>query len=155
MNTKIIINEETRNSYAEVLEILKYVNKDDYNKIPSKEIEVLKINSNKNYEFNYDPSKSLNDQDILERTKLIIAMFFCDYWANEEQKKKIFAYDKEYERQQELEKSENYNTYNIFKKRNQENEIEENIIQNEVALVEYKESIFKKFINKIKRIFNI
>ena len=47
---------------------------------------------------------------------------------------------------------EKYNPDNIFKKQHQENGIEENIIQNEVALVEYKESIFKRFINKLKSI---
>ena len=29
------------------------------------------------------------------------------------------------------------------------------ITQNEIALVEYKESIFKRFINKLKNIFHI
>ena len=44
------------------------------------------------------------------------------------------------------------NPDNIFKKRTQESVIEEKNIEKEFALVEYKESIFKKLINKIKNI---
>jgi len=50
---------------------------------------------------------------------------------------------------------EKYNPDNIFKKRTQESVIEEKNIEKEFALVEYKESIFKKLINKIKNIFHI
>lgn len=32
---------------------------------------------------------------------------------------------------------------------------EENVVNNEIVLVEYKESIFKKMVNKIKAIFHI
>lgn len=146
---KTIINEEIRNSYAEVLEILRYLDKDEYNKIPSKEIEVLKINANKEHKFNYDPSKSLNEQKVLKRTKMIIAVFFCEYWADDEQRKKIFAHDNEYDRQQELEKNKKYNPDNIFQKKDKE----ENNISKEINLIKYNESILKRLFNKIKNFF--
>ena len=49
---------------------------------------------------------------------------------------------------------EKYNPDNIFKKQVQGTSIEENIIKDGVAMVEYKESMFKRIINKIKSIFN-
>lgn len=44
-------NIEYANAYSEVLEILRYVSIDDYNKIPKKHIEFFENNSNKNYDF--------------------------------------------------------------------------------------------------------
>lgn len=52
----------------------------------------------------------------------------------------------------EKENYEKYNPENIFKNRRQNNVKEENI-SNTVAIVEYKENIFSKIINKIKAIF--
>ena len=49
---------------------------------------------------------------------------------------------------------EKYNPDNLFKNRKQETIVETQPIANEVAMVEYKESIFKRFINKIKSIFH-
>lgn len=54
----------------------------------------------------------------------------------------------------EKEKQAKYNA-DIFKKRNnwKEHNGEEDISRNELAVIEYKKSLFKKFINKIKSIF--
>ena len=42
------------NAYSEVLEILKYIPIEDYNKIPTNKIELFKTNANSDYSFNYD-----------------------------------------------------------------------------------------------------
>lgn len=52
------------------------------------------------------------------------------------------------------EKYEKYNSDDIFKNRKSEN-IQEETLSNNVAMTEYKEPIFKRFINKIKQIFKI
>ncbi len=81
-------------------------------------------------------------------------MLNLNYWCESEEHKKelISRYnDNEQKYQQEL--REKYNPDNIFKNNDKKNSIQEEIIENEVALVEYKESIFKKIINKIKSIF--
>ena len=55
------------------------------------------------------------------------------------------------------EKRKKYNI-DIFKNRNnnkQGQNIEENISASEVAMVEYKDSIFRTILNKIKSLFNI
>ena len=41
----------------------------------------------------------------------------------------------------------------IFKKNSQENNVENDIVKDELSMIEYKESIFRKIINKIKSIF--
>ncbi len=146
------------NAYSEVLEILKYIPLEDYNKIPKNKIELFKTNANNDYSFNYNPSKTLEEQDVSKITKGIIAILFRDYWATETQKNKIIT-RKNYDRMKlEKEKQAKYNA-DIFKKRNngQEHNGEDNISTNELAMIEYieyKESVFKRFLDKIRSLFS-
>lgn len=150
-----MVDIEHANAYSEVLEILNYISIQDYNKIPKEKIEVFEKLSNKEYKFSYNPNISLDENNVSNITKTIIAILFRDYWATTIQREKIIA-KQNYDRAiLEKEKRKIYNPDNLFKKRDQENKIEEDIIENEVALVEYKESIFKRFINRIKNIFRI
>ena len=143
-------------AYSEVLEILKYIPVEDYNKIPKTKIELFETNANNDYKFTYEPNKTLEEQNVSNITKGIIILLFRDYWANENQKKKIIA-KQNYDRMRlEEEKKARYNT-DIFQNINnlkQEQNIDENISTSEVAMVEYKESILRRFINKIKSIFH-
>ena len=141
-------------AYKEVFEILKYIPKVDYDKIPSKKIELYKTMQNKNYNFKYDPSKTLDEQNVSKRAKAIIGLLFRDYWATDTQREKILAKQK-YERQKiEEEKAQNYKYEDLFKTNGtviQQPEIKDNV--EKISLVEYKENVFIKFWNKIKSIF--
>lgn len=139
-------------AYSEILEILKYIPVEDYNKIPKEKIELFEANADSNYKFIYDPNKTLSEQNVSSITKGIIILLFRDYWATDTQREKIIA-KQNYDRQiLEKEKQEKYNPNNIFKNKNQD--ILEEDIENEVEITKYKESIFKKIINKIKTIFS-
>ena len=88
--------------------------------------------------------------------KITKKTFKYNYWCKDDKEKENLArMFKENEDRYQKYLREKYNPDNIFKNRNQENKKEENIIQNEIALVEYKESIFTRFINKLKNIFHI
>lgn len=149
------ISIEYANAYTEVLEILSKMSKNDYNKIPRDMIQVFEIYSNKEYDFEYDFKKDFDQQGISKRAKLILAILFRDYWANDNQREKIIA-KQNYDRQKlEEEKRKIYNT-DIFK--NKENNIETDGIDNipeQVNMIQYehKKSIIKKIINKLKSIF--
>lgn len=149
------ISIEYANAYTEVLEILSKMSKNDYNKIPREMIQVFEIYSNKEYVFEYDLKKDFDQQGISKRAKLILAILFRDYWANDNQREKIIA-KQNYDRQKlEEEKRKIYNI-DIFK--NKENNIETDGIDNiseQVNMIQYehKESIIKKIINKLKSIF--
>ena len=54
-----MINIEYANAYSEVLEILKYISKEDYEKIPISKIQLFETNQNKEYIFEYNPSSNL------------------------------------------------------------------------------------------------
>ena len=140
---------EYANAYSEVLEVLRNMSESDINKIPNDIIEMFKENSNKLHDFRYDFNKNFKEQNISKRAKMILAILFRDYWASPSQKEIIVA-RQNFERDRiEMQKQEKYNINNIFKK----NEIKKDIKTEEIQITNYKESIIKKIINKIKKIF--
>lgn len=138
-------------AYSEVLEILKYIPTEDYNKIPKSKIELFENNADKEYKFKYNPNITLNEQNVSKRAKAIIAILFRDYWATETQRKKIIAKQKYDRFQMEKDKESKYNPDNLFK--NKISKVETEITENTVAMVEYQESIFTKIKNWFKRTF--
>lgn len=142
-------------AYTEVLEIIKYFPKEEYDKIPTEKIEFYENNMDQDYIFTINPELDLSEQNISPEANAIIINLFTDYFATEEQKSKIKNILEENSQKEELEKREKYNPDNIFKKDIKEEKIEESSTNETVALVEYKESFFKKFINFMKNIFHI
>lgn len=153
-------NTEYAIAYKEVFEILKYIPQEDYNKIPNEKIELYKTMQDKSYNFKYDPSKTLDEQNATKRTKAIIGLLFRDYWATDIQREKILAKQK-YERQKiEEEKIQNYQSENLFKKnsiyntsKNSQNEKDiKQKEEKEVTLVKYNEDNFiTRLLNRIKK----
>lgn len=142
-----MINIEYANAYSEVLEILKYISKEDYEKIPISKIQLFETNQNKEYIFEYNPNKTLEEQNVSKKAKAIIAILFRDYWATNEQKNKIIK-KQTYDRQLlEKQKKGLYDIENIFKKKSLESEIE--IKEKATEMVVYRENIFKKIFNKL------
>ena len=137
------------NAYTEVLEILKYVSIEDYNKIPKSKIELFKINANREYAFKYNPNRTLDEQSVSKIAKSIIAILFRDYWTTDIQRERIIA-KQNYDRKKfEEENRKKYNLDNLFK--NKQHKVE--TVENSVAMIEYKESIFTKIKNWFKRTY--
>lgn len=143
-----MVNTEYKIAYSEVLEILKYISKEEFNKVPQDMLEMFKTNASNENQFIYNPNKTLQEQNVSEIARTIIAILFRDYWATENQRQKIL--DKQYFDREKI-REEMYSPDNIFKKQNIQNK--ENSTTNEIAMVEYKESIFTKIKNWFKRIF--
>ena len=129
------------NAYAEVLEILKYISIEDYNKIPKSKIELFNMNANRDYVFDYNPNKTLDEQNVSKIAKSIIAILFRDYWATDIQREKIIA-KQNYDRQKlEEENRKKYNPDDLFKEKIREVQKEKT-----TAITEFKESnFFKKY----------
>lgn len=143
-----MVNTEYKIAYSEVLEILKYISKEEFNKVPQDMLEMFKTNASNENQFIYDPNKTLQEQNVSEIARAIIAILFRDYWATENQKQKILN---KQNLDREKMREEMYSPDNIFQKHNIQHK--ENSTTNEVAIVEYKESIFTKIINWFKRNF--
>lgn len=147
-----MITENYACAYKEVIEVLKYTRREDVNKIPKYRILLWKTNMKKDYPFKVDTSKPLEEQNLSDEAKAIIANIFKKYWATDYQKERIEAKEKYDLEQLEKEKYERYNPNDIFKNREQSNS--EANASEAVEMVEYKESVFKKLFNKIKNLFS-
>ena len=110
-------------AYKEVIEILKHTKREDVNKIPKYRILLWKTNMSKDYNFYIDSNKTLEEQNLSNEAKAIIANIFKKYWATDYQKERIEAKEKYDREQAEKEKSVKYNPNEIFK-----NEQNNNII---------------------------
>ena len=150
-----MIKDSYAKAYTEVLEIIKYFPKEEYDKIPAEKIEFYENNMDQDYIFTINPEIDLSEQNISPEANAIIVNLFTDYFATEEQKSKIKNVLENNQQKEEQEKREKYNPDNIFKKDIKEEIVEESSSTENVALVEYKESFFKKFINFMKNIFHI
>jgi len=145
------------NAYSEVLEILKYISIEEYNKIPKSKIEVFEANANKDYVVNYNPNKTLEEQNISEGGQAIIGILFRDYWATPKQREKILA-KQNYDRQMiEEEKKKRYNPNDIFKKKENTEiiKMKPNSNLNELPVKVEKENLFKRIIMTIKKFFHL
>jgi len=65
-----------RRAYVEILEVLKYVIVEELEKIPKEELEFFEKNKDTTYEFKFDESKNIIEQDLLSGT---IELFFDLY----------------------------------------------------------------------------
>lgn len=138
-------------AYTELLELIKYLPKEEYDRIPKEKIEFYEKNKDDNYEFVFDPTKPLQDQNISRKTNAIIIMLFRDYFATEVQKEKLEVILKQNDEKNQKKASEKYNPDNLFKKREKEEKMQEQ--SNIVSVIEYKEPLIKRIINKIKEFF--
>ena len=117
-----------------------------------KALEFLKENASKNYICNLDYSKKLNDMELKEETRGLLALMYEKYWCPEEEKEELKKKFNENEKKYQEELREKYNPDNIFSKK-QEDIIEPD--NNQTQLIEYKESIFRKILNKMKKILKM
>ena len=136
-----------RGKAKEIKEIFKYLI--DERKIPQEKIRFFYNNMDNRYEYNIS-KETFDGQTMLEETKAILTILFRDYWATSKQKEKILAYENSAKNKLEEETRMKYNPDNLFKKKEDSKKHEEQI--EETALVEYKDSIFKRIVNKILNI---
>ena len=151
-----MVSEKYANAYTEVLYYLKGIDKKSIEKIPKKLVELLEENADKDYECKFDYNLPLSELNLSDEALGLIGMIAYNYCCNSPEEKqeleKIFiANEKEYQKQLK----EKYNLDNMFKKNKEQTDMQQESQEtSNVALVEYKESIFKRIINKIKAFVN-
>ncbi len=134
-------------AYTEVNCLLQYLPQSYLDKLPKKLMELIRDQSDAQYNIYIDTNKSLLEQNFSSKAIALIAVLKYNYWSTDEEKQqleKIF-YENENTYQEEL--LEKYNPDNIFKKKKTEN------IDTNLQMVEYKENVFIQFFNKIKYLF--
>ena len=144
---------ETKQAYSEVCVVLEKMPNEYISKIPKKIIKLFETERLTNYEPNINKSNPLDKNKLSKKAMVIIAMLNYQYWCpNKKVKDDLYktylSNNDKYQR--EIEKK--YSVDNLFKNKNNITQVY-NEVEN-VAMVEYKESVFKRIINKIKNIFH-
>lgn len=141
-----MISVEYSEAIVEVLDILNHSEDTIIEKIPQKLINFWQKNKSKTYKPNLDHSKPINEMNLKDKTKSIIAMIYIKYLCDDEKNTvKTILKDNEEKYQHELRKK--YDIDNIFK-----NKVKEKKIINEI--IEYKpQNFIKKLFIKIKNLF--
>ena len=138
---------EYANAYTEVLDILKYISKEDYEKIPKTKIQMFE-------------DKTLEEQNVSEIAKMIIAILYRDYFATKEQRYVIIKKQREAREEQERQIRERIEQNKKIK----EDSLKVIDVSSDLDLdLDYtrgtnleiykEENIFKRIISKIREIF--
>ena len=145
-----MVTKELSEAAVEFNSILEYTSEDLKNKIPKKFLDFLQSIQSKTYKFEYDKTKKLDEQKLKPKTRGLIALVYQDYICNEAEKEEYIQKSQKLIKQIEESKREKDNPNDIFKDKKIENDRD---TTNTVEIVEYKESIIKRIIRKIKNIF--
>ncbi len=133
-----------KNSFAiactEVLEVLKYLPQNEYEKIPKEEIELL--------ENQKDSSFKVQGMNISKEANAIIIILWEKYFASQNEKEKLYNTLKQNYKIEDARKKEKYNYDNLFKEKKKES----------TAVIEVKKEkwyekirdFFKKIIKKVR-----
>ena len=154
---------------VEVDEVISYLSEENINKIPENVRKLIKENMDnwkiyvkirmvknmdKNYTWKFDETKKLREQNLSRDTIIILSYLNMEYLLNDEQRKLMEQIHELNEQKQEEQRKEKYKVEEIFE--NKEIPIQllsKEEVEQEKSLVEYKENIFRKIINKIKEFF--
>ena len=140
-----IVQLDLQYSFYEISEILKYMPIKYSNKLPESFRYLMNENKISN-DFEYDESKAIEDQNILQETRTLLSILYRTYWCSDEQRKRLEEEDSRI-------LATKYDLNNVFNSRKETKNIEEINNAPDGALIVYKESIFSKIINKIKLFF--
>ena len=136
--------------YVDISVIISMMPIEMKSKISNSFINFIENNKSKNYVSNINPDIPLKEQNIRKETKEMLGIIYRDYLCSNEERINLLKEEEKELTRLEIEKREAYNPDNIFKKNN-----EENSIKNEVGIVKYKESVIKRIITKLKKLFHI
>ena len=139
-------------AYAEVMQVLKYFDRELVMRIPIELLEYFKEHRKKDFIVNIDKEDIFNKNNISEEALALLAYIDMEYWADETEKRELKKRYFENERKHQIELSEKYEDNDILKKE-KEIDINEKEVIEETSMIEYKkENIFtklKKFIINI------
>ena len=146
-----------KTAYSEVYSFINTLSATEYYKIPNDVIDYINWHRDYKYNFKYDSTKTLHEQNLSKEAIAFILKLYYNYFADNEKKNNInsIIYKKEELLNERLKQK--YNPDDLFKNQ-QINEIKEKNIQENVqktALVEYKDNFFTKFKNFILKLLHI
>lgn len=139
-----------KNAFKEVYEILQNTEEELIQKVPSKFIDFLQNNMNKDYLANINSNVTIDKQSILPETEDILSLIYRSYWATDEEKVDFANRDKqELAKIEEDKKSQYKDISEIFEQRE---DLKKVTLDNSLTVIP-KENFISKNFKKILKIF--
>ena len=115
------MNESFSVACTQVLEILKYLPQDEYQKIPKYEIEFLQSQKDEQYKFDIDKSLPLQQMNISKRANAIFVILWEKYFASDTQKQKLRVILDNNQKIVNKKREEQYSYQELFNKNKKQN----------------------------------
>ena len=147
------MEQNIRKAYSEVCEILNMLEEEYASRVPEKIRSFFEEERDTEYKPTINANIPLEQQNLNRETMVVLAMLNLNYWCDSEEEKQellnIFAENEKIKKQKQRELEEKYNPDNLFKKKEEKQET-----NNELSMIEYKEQTFiQKVLSKIKNFF--
>ena len=141
-------------AFAEVDEILNFMDKQYQKKIPEKLRKLISNNKSTDYNVVIKPNIPLTEQKISRKALAILSVINYNYWCiEEENKERLIEKYKKNETAKQEKLRELYNPDNLFEAKKQ---IYKNANENKQLIVyNKKENVIMKIVNKIKRLLKL
>ena len=132
-------------SYVEVLEILKYIPQEQYNRIPKEKIMFYEKNKNREYKYIYNEQMP----NLSRKANAVLVNLYKEYIADTSEKNKINKILELNSKKQEVDQQKKFNNTDLFK-----NTYKNESVKN-VSIIEHTDKYkwYLKLINKIKSFF--
>lgn len=139
------ITKEYARAYVEVLEVIKNLKNEEYERIPKSKIDLYEKYKDTDYNFDYNPEENLDNQ-ISSEAKNVLANLFLKYISTQEDRTAF--YEKERKERYKEEVNKTYSNLNpLFEDKNNVTLKKENT---EIVVQNKKENIIVKIFKKIK-----
>ena len=143
---------EINKRFTEVMEVLKHLDSNCYNMIPSDVISLIENNKDSNYIWKYDETKELINQNLPRDTIVILSMINTNFLLNPDQQEYFIKLHKYNQTKVEEEKLNKHDPTKLFEDNlshmsNNEETSEDN---KDKQMIVVKKSFINTIINKLK-----
>ena len=143
------MREEYLKAFSEVEQIIKFMPVTLQKKIPDRFKNIISTEKLRTYRPHIE--EPFEECNIMEETKIILALNYRDFLCSEQEKKEIKLKDSQKLLEYEKELREKYNTDNLFKNK-KESDVEYES-KDETSMIVQEEKWYKKIFNIIKNLF--
>lgn len=163
------LTKEDTYAFAELLELLSYLDEESRNRVPKKLMSIFEENALETYENHLSPNLPLEEQNISEKTVSYLSVICLNYWCDSEEEKQDlinkmrendikkeeelrekYSYDKMFNNQNSVENSSKKDSIDTDKKQN----IDTNTTASNLPLDYNNLPWFKKVFTKIRNFFS-
>lgn len=141
--------------YTDISIIIGMMPDDMKNKISSSFIKFIEENKSRDYVSNINPKIPLKEQEIRKETKEVLGIIYRDYLCEDKKRNDLIRKEQMEIKEFEEELSKKYNVDNMFKNKEADKNFKIDSISDKMQMKEYKESIFKRIINKVLKVLHI